>query len=740
MPASLDTAVSSHRRRRAALLGAVIGALALSALPAGTASAADGPPTSANVSAAATAVPFGIDGVLPSYAVGDPLDVRTVGHTLAEGESIRFFVRPVGSTAAGGQVTGTGTEAAQGRLQLTMDAGYAGYELRARLRQGSSYVAGADTAWVPLTVESAVQPLATAFPAGAHHIGDDIVLPLDGPALAEGDTVRLVTRYGGIWRDITWWDHVGDTVVARLRFATPEGSEFAIQTIRDGRAVAISAPVAGHVGMRELLVAGVRSVYRVGQTLRATAEVHPAKDGLTHRWLLWAGGSADVVTVKEGTTADALTLELPATMDLNGQRLYFESYAWAGTDRETYAGTWSTPLTVSDADPSEQLFFFEGLGAHYHQGYAINLDLVADPAISDGDTVVWEWKWPGGDWAPFPGASGSSHELTAEQALDGVEVRATLDYAAEGKDPVVTEPVTIHHDDHGSPARQQPTVGGATSYTAGETATLRRELPENGPTVLTAHRWERRAAGSDEWTTVTGDGAELGLTAVAADDGAAYRVSILKQTGEVAYGPSEPVVLDVAAAPVPEPVATTLRAGDVRQVYGRGATLTVAVAPAASGAVEVALPGGSTLTGTLRDGVATLPLAARAIAPGRHALAVTYAGADGRFRPSAGRIAVTVVKATGTVKAAPAKKRVERGRVARFRIAVAAHGVTPTGTVVVTVAGRSKVVRLDRRGRATVRIAVPARARTGAATARVVYRGDGLVERARSTTRIRVTR
>ncbi|HTW14381.1 MAG TPA: Ig-like domain-containing protein [Nocardioides sp.] len=738
MPAPLDTAVSPRRRRPPALLGVVIGALALSALPAATASAADVPsPTSV----AATAVPFGIDGVQPSYAVGDPLDVRVVGHTLAEGENIRFFVRPVGSTAAGGLVTGTGTEAAQGRLQLTMDAGYAGYELRARLRQGTSYVAGADTPWVPLTVESTVQPVATAFPAGAHHIGDDVVLPLDGPDLAQGDSVRLVTRYGGgIWRDVTWWDHVGDTIVARLRYATPEGSEFAVQTIRDGRAVAISAPVAGHLGMRELLVAGIRSVYRVGQTLRATAEVHPAKDGLTHRWLLWAGAGADVVTVKEGTTADALTLELPATMDLNGQRLYFESYAWAGTDRETYAGTWSTPLTVSDADPSEQLLFFEGLGAHYHQGYAINLDLVADPAIGDGDTVVWEWKWPGGEWAPFPGATGSSHELTAEQALDGVEVRATLDYAAEGRDPVVTEPVTIHHDDHGSPARQQPTVGGQTSYAAGETATLRLELPENGPTVLTAHRWERRAAGSDEWTTVSGDGAELGFTAAAADDGAAYRVSILKPTGEVAYGPSEPVVLDVAEAPVPEPVATTLRAADVRQVYGRGATLTVAVTPAASGAVEVALPGGGTLTGTLRDGVATLALPARALAPGRHALAVTYAGADGRFRPSAGRVAVTVAKAGAAVKVTPAKKRVERGRVARFRIAVAAHGVTPTGSVVVKVAGRSKVVRLDRRGRATVRIAVPARARTGAATARVVYRGDGLVERTRSTTRIRVTR
>ena len=111
------------------------------------------------------------------------------------------------------------------------------------------------------------------------------------------------------------------------------------------------------------------------------------------------------------------------------------------------------------------------------------------------------------------------------------------------------------------------------------------------------------------------DGAVLTLPAALEDDGARYRVSLLKPTGDVAYGPSEPVTLQVV--PAPPITGTTVTAGAVRQTYGRPVTVRVAVSERASGPVEVRV-GSRTVVGTARDGVAVLRLPARTRAPGRH--------------------------------------------------------------------------------------------------------------------------
>lgn len=682
-------------------------------------------------------LPFGIDGVEGTYQPGDTLRARVVGYTLAEGETFRWAIRPIGASTSGYAFEGTGTEAAQGRVEQVVDASHDGYEIRVRVRSGSAYTATSE--WMPITVDGAVDAVTTTFPAGDHYIGDEIVLPLQGRALEAGEEVQLAYRYSSPWFVEPSASRVGDTLVWRT-VGQYDDTEMAIQVVRDGLVVAQSPVFHATVKAYEVLVEGLRPVYRVGQTVRVTADVHPEPEGLTYRWFTYRNddeGNFQIITLEEGTDAAALTYETTATMDLDGEPLIFAVVGNAGSDEEVFAGTWTEMLAVSAADPETQLLFFEDLGGHYHQGGTINLDLVADPALAEGDTITWEWLWPGTEtWAEVPGATGLSHELVAEQALEGVQIRATLTFG-DGGEQLTAEPVTIHVDDHGAPPRQQPTVVGGTSVTEGATVTLVRGLPENGPTVLTEHRWERKAAGSEEWIALEGQaGAELSFTAATHDDGAAYRVSILKPTGEVAYGPSTAVTLEVAAAQ--EPVATTVTAAAVRQVYGKAADLAVEVAPGATGEVSVEV-GRATVTAALVEGRATVRLPARALEPGRRTLPISYAGVEGAFAPSTGTATVRVVKASSKVAVEPVEDRVRRGRKAVFTVSVGAAGVTPTGKVTVTVAGKSATARLVR-GKARVVVAVPERARSGRAEVVASYAGDAHVTKSRATTTVRIAR
>jgi surface-anchored protein len=777
---------------------------------------------------------FAIAGHEDSYEVGDTLDTSVVGHTLAENEMYLWVVRPIG--ADDGYVTyGSDQEASfQGHLTQVLDAGHDGYELQVYVADETTWRStGTESPWVALEVTDAadVQPMSTAFPDGTQYLGDDVVLPLSR-GLADDETARLVYRGStSPWFEVQGATQAGDTIVARPPWAIGK-AEFAVQVMRDGLAVTQSAPVAGEIADREVLVEGVQGVYRVGQSVTATAEVHPAKDGLTYRWYLLDDDWNEVV-LEEGTGASALTLEMPATLELHDELLRFKAIAHAGTPDEVVVGDWSTTLKVSDADPDTQLLFFESLSGHYHQGYTINLDLVADPALADGDTIAWEWKWPGQEWASFPGVSGLSHEMLAEQALAGVQVRATLDYA-DSEETVVAEPVTIHHDDHGSPARQQPAVGGETSYVEGDAVTLKRDLPANGPTVLTDHRWERKV-GDGEWTVVEGQtSAELSLTAGASDDGASYRVSILKPGGALAYGPSPAITLSVDDAPAvvnaelpvvtgeptvgetlsasagawdpqpdevsyrwfagdrpivgatgdqlaltadlvdqrvrvevtagkaghtagvaessptaaigagapptgPDPVAvvTSVSATATQQVWGRPASLEVAVSPNATGTVSVRV-GTRSVTGTLSAGRATVVLPPKGLEPGKRKLTISYAG-SGSFQPATGAATVRVVRAKPRVRVNRATLAVARGTMTTFRITATAAGVRPDGRVTVKVAGQKETVKL-RNGKATVKVRIPRSTAPGARVVSVTYAGDRHVAQAKARTKIRVTR
>ncbi|WBB99837.1 MULTISPECIES: choice-of-anchor M domain-containing protein [unclassified Solwaraspora] len=519
---------------------------------------------------------FGIEGIAESYQPGDTLRAHVVGATLAEGEQFRWSIRPIGSTSSAWSFNGTGGEAAQGVVEQQVDAGYDGYELRVRIRADGIYTASSD--WVPITVDVTGEPLAAGFvPSGPAYLGDEVVIETTGQALADGESLRLVQRWGSPWFPVPNATQVDATTLRVLPAYYDDSGEWAVQVVRDGVAVTQSTPFPVDIRRREVLVEGIQGVYRVGQTLRATATVYPEKDGLIYRWILLDLETHESTVVQEGTDAAAKSLELPITLDHDNHRLTLAA-VWDFGTFETYTGQQASKLNVSDADPSTQLFFFNGLSGHYHQGGPINLQLIADPPLAEDDTVNWQWAWPGSDqWLAVPATSGLTHSIVAEQALDGVQVRATLTFGG-GAEPMTAEPVTIHVDDHGAPPSQQVNVAGDTAYRVGEVASLTAEVsPE---TVLTGYQWFDKPAGAAEATPIPGaTGKEYTFTTAAADNGRELSVAVVLPTGQLAYGPSEPATLEVRDT---GPPLTELRVAGLADRYRPGdmVTLTAVQEPA----------------------------------------------------------------------------------------------------------------------------------------------------------------
>jgi hypothetical protein len=209
------------------------------------------------------------------------------------------------------------------------------------------------------------------------------------------------------------------------------------------------------------------------------------------------------------------------------------------------AGQGAASIFVSSADPSTQVFFFNSLSGHYHQGSVINLTLVTDVVLATNDIIHWEWWWPGAGWIAFPGAAGLSNSLVAEQALSGVQVRATLTFGHTNVS-MVAGPVTIAVDDHGAGPQQQISVTGLTSVGLGQPVTLTGVvLPA---TVINAYQWQKRVTGASQFAVIPGaTSAQLTFNAALADAGAQYRVALVKPNGQIAYGPSPAVTLSVAA-------------------------------------------------------------------------------------------------------------------------------------------------------------------------------------------------
>lgn len=522
-------------------------------------------------------VGFGITGIAGSYRPGDVLRAHVVGAVLDAGQSFQWAIRPIGATNSGYGFTGTGGQAAQGTVEQRLDASHDGYEMRVRLRTGTTVVSTSD--WVPIRVVSEVQPPSARFAAGGPlYLGDEVLLEVTGPALGDGESLRFVERFSSPWSTLPNVEQVDATSFRVSPGYANTSGEWAVQVISDGLAVAQSAPVPVDIRNREVLIEGIQGVYRAGQTLRATGTVHPAKEGLLYRWLLIDLATYQTSVVGEGTDTAAMSIELPITLGHDNHQLTFIAQ-WDYGPVQAYAGQAGVGLNVSDTDPSTQLFFFSGLGDHYHQGSPINLQLIADPALADDDVITWQWRWPGTDeWTPVPHASGLAHSVIAEQALDDVEVRANLTFGSGDVPPMVAGPVVIHIDDHGAAPRQQVTVGGRTAYVAGETATLTAQVSPTS--VLTRYQWFEKPAGATEVTPILGaNDREYSFTASAGHDGREISVALLLPSGQVAYVPSTPVTLAVRADDDPQPALRITGLAD-RYLSGEMVALSAVQEPA----------------------------------------------------------------------------------------------------------------------------------------------------------------
>jgi len=192
--------------------------------------------------------------------------------------------------------------------------------------------------------------------------------------------------------------------------------------------------------------------------------------------------------------------------------------------------------------------------------------------------------------------------------------------------------------------------------------------------------------------------------------------------------------------PDPEPVETSVSVAAASMVYGQAGSLKVAVMGADEGMVS-AVVGGRTVSASVdAAGRAVLPLAEGSLVPGAHKVAVSYAGTE-EFAPSAGTGRVSVAKAVASVVVS-GPTTVKAGTAVTFDVRVSAVGVTPSGTVKVSVAGvRAKAVTASLKdGTVTVTVQVPTGAKAGSKKVTVAYQGSVYVSTAKATMTLKVTR
>ena len=142
--------------------------------------------------------------------------------------------------------------------------------------------------------------------------------------------------------------------------------------------------------------------------------------------------------------------------------------------------------------------------------------------------------------------------------------------------------------------------------------------------------------------------------------------------------------------PDPTPVPTTVTGSADQIAYGTEGSVEVTVEPSsATGTVTVSQGAKELGSATLSSGTATIVLPAMSLSIGTHTLTLTYSG-DARNEPSQGSVTVTVTKASPTVSVEVTPERVVvKGTKAQVLVTVTAEGLTPTGSVLVAVDGRS---------------------------------------------------
>lgn len=497
-------------------------------------------------------VEFGLVGVADSYQVGDTMTASVVGATLEGDQVFHWLLRTQGFDST--MVPQSTTAATYSR---ELDALADDTEISVAVYDPDSRTTVAQAPWTPLVVENLGATPVVEVAEGHHDPllpGDVIEYTVGGRELGEGESITWgFLHYGGYFGsalypgewEATYPDESRTTVRLRSR-TNPEEAELfpaplTASIVKDGVTIARSDFHTVTTGHRELNVTGHRNLYREGGAVAMDAGVYPVREGddLTYTWTFTQGDVSETWG-GEQQASGAVTGPDLSLAEHDGGTLRLDLYNHGELAQQSQAFA----INVTD-DLTSQILELGTLAGHYHQGDPLSLALTVDPAPLEGDVLEWQWRWPGsGDWSVMTGVEENVFATAAEQALDGVEIRAVLTYADPVAAPVVSATRTVHVDDHGAPARQQVAVVGSTEYQEGETVTLAAEVTPG--TVLTAYRWERKAPTADEFSVIEGEsGAELTFPAGAADHGAEYRATAMTPSGLVGYGPSAAVALTV---------------------------------------------------------------------------------------------------------------------------------------------------------------------------------------------------
>ena len=516
---------------------------------------------------------FAVTGVADRYAAGEQIDLRIAGATLDDGERWRWIIRAAGTTE---YVVGE-TDRFRRDATVALDQAEVWVEI-VDARNKTVQESGRRTLRVDGPNTGTGEPVVVAGLQARYYSGDPVRVSVEHRALASGETSRWVSRIvpGG-----AEWTPVPEYGLPKAVPGTPGAytidagwlnqNEWAYEILDAGGAVIGRSPAfLAEIVNRELMLSGVRTVYRAGDTLEASSELYPARDDVVHEWAL--SDDTAFAPIPDATSA---SLELPITADLDGK--WLSVWAMDATGGYAIAGA-HKQLRVTDAAPGEQMLFLDSLSGHYHQGSPIRLSASADPAASATDTYRWLWKRADqADFVPMDKITSATHEVPAEQALHGTQVKAELRTAA-GELLATSEPATISVDDHGAAPRQKVTVGGlAGSYRAGENVQLTAAVAP--ASVLTRWEWYAQPRGEDTPQVVPGqNSAQLSLTAAAELDGATVFARLTFDDGR-RYVDSTPVVLRVTGAGEPGPTLSVSGLSDGEYQPGDAVTLQAVQSP-----------------------------------------------------------------------------------------------------------------------------------------------------------------
>lgn len=319
---------------------------------------------------------------------------------------------------------------------------------------------------------------------------------------------------------------------------------------------------------------------------------------------------------------------------------------------------------------------------------------------------------------------------------------ARLEYSLDGTTwKPYTEPVTV--PEGRTKVDYRSVDGGATEATRSLDVKVDTEVPQARATWDAATRTVRATAtdatsgaasieyrlGTGAWKAYTGPvqvGADAGTVQVRATDAA----------GNVSAPQSVQAPVKVGAARI------TVRLADSSVRYGTRVSGVVTVASdrgASTGSVDLLVDGRRATRVTLRGGRATFSVRTDGLRVGRHTLTARYGG-DRVTSAGEKRLSMSVAKARAKVQLSLSPRTVQDGSrfTARVRLSVPGTSVRPTGTVRLTVGGRTVTVRVTERDRGRVSIRLRAPRREGSVSVTASYRGSSKVAKATDRERLRV--